>query len=227
MEHRINDHHCLLLGVASSQWALCLTGMCTEQLWSAGGLAILNFSHKITVLHAHHLPMPHSPARESASVAVNMRGTGIWAEWAFCSSLFTRSWQISSLQLVSLILLYQRAYSWLSVINSECKWPQYSPVSKSDWSRSPKILAGCRGVRTVLPVVLEDGLISSRGTTISGDKSRAPWNKGKAFHPHPFLAFLPCPKVNSFVSCGNLRHPKEAASCLGMHSLPAAPSQIP
>lgn len=144
MEHRISDHHCLLLGVASSQWALCLTGMCTEQLWSARGLAILNFSHKITVLHAHHLPMPQSPARESASVTVNMRGIGTWAEWAFCYSLFTRSWQISSPQSVSLIVLYQRAYSWLSIIDSECKWPQYSRC-QSQIGPGAKDIGGVQG----------------------------------------------------------------------------------
>ena len=36
--------------------------------------------HKITVLHVHHLPMPQSPARESASVTASLRGTGVWAE---------------------------------------------------------------------------------------------------------------------------------------------------
>lgn len=38
------------------------------------------FPRKITVLHVHHLPVPHSPARQSASVTVSLRGTGIWAE---------------------------------------------------------------------------------------------------------------------------------------------------
>lgn len=208
MEHCISDHHCFLLWAASSQWAFCLIRMCTEQLWSVRDLAILKFSHKITMLHVCHLPMPQSPARDSASVTISLRGTGTWTEPLAAVSLL----EASGFPPHSHSLTFgPGADSWTKVLTRDwasCrqyKWPQHSPMSKSDWPRSPEILGG-----------LLFQQFRKRGSSPYGEppsletEVQTTLEQGKQCQPHPFLA-SPHLEVNSFGCQRNLWHPKEAA----------------
>lgn len=43
------------------------------------------------MLHVCHLPMPQSPARDSASVTISLRGTGTWTEPLAAVSLLEAS----------------------------------------------------------------------------------------------------------------------------------------
>lgn len=87
----------------------------------------------------------------------------------------------------------------------EHKRPQYSPVSKSNQSRSAKILG-----RLLFQQFWKKGSFPQGELPSPETEVQTTLEQGKQFQPPPFLA-SPHLEVNSFGSCGSPRHPKESA----------------
>lgn len=208
-----SDHHCLLLGVASSQWALCLTGMCTEQLWSARGPGHSKF---LPQNYCASCSPPAHASKPSQGVSLcHCQHEGRDLGWvSLCYSLFTRSADFISA--VSLFDSFVSSFTLIGNVDSECKWPQYGRLSKSDYGPGAKDIGGVQGVRTVLPGVLEDGLISSKGKRYFRRQVQSTRNKRQTIP-----SSSPVQKMNSFVLVIS-RHPKEkrcqgCTACLRHH----------
>lgn len=157
-----------------------------------------------------HLPTPQSPARDSASVTVRLRGTETWAEplatvsflevSGFPLHIRPRLLVLGLTLALSCLLLIEHYVASVSGHNIVQCQSQIGPGTQRCWGDCCSSNSG-RGA----PLL-------GGGAPPSETEVQTTLEQGRQCQPHPSLA-SPHLEVNSFGSRGNCQHPKEVAVC--------------